>query len=34
MLSSPSRCIGPAPNPSDEELMEEIVSGIKEDRRG
>ena len=33
MLSGPSRWIGPGPEPSDDELMQEIVSGIKEDRR-
>jgi len=33
MLSGPSRWKGPGPEPTDEELMEEIVSGIKEDRR-
>lgn len=33
MLSGPSRWIGPGPEPSDDELMREIVIGIKEDRR-
>ena len=33
MLSGPSRWIGQGPEPSDDELMQEIVSGIKEDRR-
>lgn len=33
MLSGPSRWIGPGPEPSDDELMQEIVIGIKEDRR-
>ena len=29
MLSGPSRWIGPGPEPSDDELMQEIVSGIQ-----
>ena len=33
MLSGPSRWIGPGPEPSDDELMQEIVTGSKEDRR-
>ena len=33
MLSGPSRWKGPGSEPTDEELTEEIVSGIKEDRR-
>jgi AbrB family looped-hinge helix DNA binding protein len=33
MLSGPSRWKGPGPEPSDDELMEEIVGGIEEDRR-
>ena len=32
MLSGPSRWIGPGPEPSDEELMAEIATGIKADR--
>ena len=33
ILSGPSRWIGPGPEPSEDELMQEIVKGIKEDRR-
>lgn len=33
MLGGPSRWKGPGPEPTDDELMEEVVSGIKEDRR-
>ena len=33
MLSGPSRWIGPGPEPSDDELMREIVTGITADRR-
>jgi AbrB family looped-hinge helix DNA binding protein len=33
MLSGPSRWKGPSPEPSEDELIEEIVSDIKEERR-
>lgn len=33
MLSGPSRWKGSGPEPGDDELMDEIVQGIKEDRR-
>lgn len=33
MLTGPSRWIGADPEPSHDELMQEIVNGIKEDRR-
>ena len=33
MLSGPKPLDRPGPEPSDDELMQEIVTGIKEDRR-
>ena len=33
MLRGPSRWQGPGPEPDDDALMDEVVGGIKEDRR-